>query len=119
MKSTAFVSFLAVSIFVFASSGCAGSGGDKFLGEWKLVQTAKVKWCYMMPNLSIKKRGKMYFVENSGPEPAGMRCFDSTVMSYKDGCLLPNDSREETTACFEGKYMVVTSGGGEFNFQKK
>ena len=118
MKSVMNISLLICLVCSLASFSCSASG-SKFVGNWKAAKIVR-DGCGIRQHLVIKKRGDMYFVENTGRQinQSGMRCFDNISMSYKDGCL--SDKKGLFTACFEGSQLVFTAGNhGEYIYEKE
>lgn len=111
-----FLTGVFVLLFISIFSVNSILAGDDFIGEWIGLKETIKSMCGMSKNISIKKRGGMYLVQNSGGliVQKGMRCFDSEMTLYKDKCLVSQSLG--FTACRDGKNLIFNIAEGEFMF---
>jgi hypothetical protein len=101
--------WMAITILtlLFFVVSCGKSGGDKFLGEWGIVNDARPA------NLKITKMGEKYFVDDMGENEVG-----KVPCSYKEGCL--ESDRAIVVLCFDDSgLLILHMGGMDSKYKKK
>ncbi|MBU0613972.1 hypothetical protein KJ766_01655 [Patescibacteria group bacterium] len=109
--------FVVVLIVAFFFTGCSGTGGDKFLGEWHLKEEKSGVMCSLGEGVKITKVGGFYNITEFG-EIAGKShdCFGGSGIEtvYEKQCLTVANPQIMFLAYIEGDNLILKFMGGQY-----